>query len=111
MAAVLHKLRQSTKSHFFRRGAPFLICVIAGSFALKQFATIRYDFRKGKKITNEEAAKYGLQKKEPRSLEELYEEHEKEDLDQWENIRGPRPWEDSKTVQDEQRKAMSMRTT
>ena len=25
------------------------------------------------------------------------------DIDNWQNIRGPRPWEDSKTVQDAQR--------
>lgn len=37
-------------------------------------------------------------------METIYEEFKKSNLDNWENIRGPRPWEDSKTVQDEQRK-------
>ena len=29
-----------------------------------------------------------------------------EDLDTWENIRGPRPWEDSKAVQDTARQEL-----
>lgn len=43
-------------------------------------------------------------KKEKVTMETVYEEFKKSNLDNWENIRGPRPWEDSKTVQDEQRK-------
>ena len=31
---------------------------------------------------------------------------QKEDIDTWENIRGPRPWEDSKTVQEAARKQL-----
>lgn len=29
---------------------------------------------------------------------------EEKNLENWKNIRGPRPWEDSKTIQEEQRK-------
>ena len=29
-----------------------------------------------------------------------------EDIDSWENIRGPRPWEDSKIVQDKARQEL-----
>ena len=33
----------------------------------------------------------------------LFKDVEKMDIDNWDNIRGPRPWEDSKAVQDDQR--------
>ncbi|XP_056282032.1 cytochrome c oxidase assembly protein COX16 homolog, mitochondrial isoform X3 [Pseudoliparis swirei] len=36
-------------------------------------------------------------------LEEQYEKMQQVDLDEWKNIRGPRPWEDSKEYQEEQR--------
>lgn len=35
---------------------------------------------------------------------------EKSDLDNWENIRGPRLWEDSRTVQKQQREAVRLKT-
>uniref|UniRef100_A0AAQ4NXY6 Cytochrome c oxidase assembly protein COX16 homolog, mitochondrial n=1 Tax=Gasterosteus aculeatus aculeatus TaxID=481459 RepID=A0AAQ4NXY6_GASAC len=36
-------------------------------------------------------------------LEEEYEKMKQVNLDQWKNIRGPRPWEDSKEYQEQQR--------
>ncbi|XP_054057048.1 uncharacterized protein LOC128909421 isoform X2 [Rissa tridactyla] len=35
---------------------------------------------------------------------------EKSDLDNWENIRGPRLWEDSRTVQKQRREALRLKT-
>lgn len=35
---------------------------------------------------------------------------EKSNLDNWENIRGPSPWEDSRTVQKERREALRLKT-
>lgn len=34
---------------------------------------------------------------------------EKSNLDNWENIRGPRPWEDSRAVQKQQREALHLK--
>uniref|UniRef100_A0A8B9KCC7 Cytochrome c oxidase assembly protein COX16 homolog, mitochondrial n=1 Tax=Astyanax mexicanus TaxID=7994 RepID=A0A8B9KCC7_ASTMX len=42
-------------------------------------------------------------------LEEEYEKMKKVDLDNWKNIRGPRPWENSKEFQDQQREQISKR--
>ncbi|XP_010178881.1 PREDICTED: cytochrome c oxidase assembly protein COX16 homolog, mitochondrial-like, partial [Mesitornis unicolor] len=42
--------------------------------------------------------------------EEKLKKLEKSDLDNWENIRGPRLWEDSRTVQRERREALGLRT-
>ncbi|XP_034381287.1 cytochrome c oxidase assembly protein COX16 homolog, mitochondrial isoform X2 [Cyclopterus lumpus] len=36
-------------------------------------------------------------------LEEQYEKMKQVDLEEWKNIRGPRPWEDSKEYQEQQR--------
>ncbi|XP_041353598.1 cytochrome c oxidase assembly protein COX16 homolog, mitochondrial-like isoform X2 [Gigantopelta aegis] len=94
------------KRRFVRYGLPFLIVIVGGSYGLKYFAVVRYEFRKGKMITYEEGKKYGLQvkKKEDKpSLESEYLSLEQKDMDSWKNIRGPRPWEDSKSIQDEQR--------
>ncbi|XP_064000156.1 cytochrome c oxidase assembly protein COX16 homolog, mitochondrial isoform X3 [Pogoniulus pusillus] len=44
------------------------------------------------------------------TLESEYEKLEKSDLDNWENIRGPRLWEDSRTVQKQQREALRLKT-
>lgn len=94
------------RSRFFRFGVPFLTIVVGGSFLLKQFASVRYTTRKSLMLSPEELEKEtGVKmKKQKVSIESIYEEMRKTDLDTWENIRGPRPWEDSKTVQDEQRK-------
>ncbi|XP_052638286.1 cytochrome c oxidase assembly protein COX16 homolog, mitochondrial isoform X2 [Harpia harpyja] len=44
------------------------------------------------------------------TLESEYEKLEKSDLDNWENIRGPRLWEDSRTVQKQRREAVRLKT-
>ncbi|KAM6393934.1 cytochrome c oxidase assembly protein COX16 homolog, mitochondrial isoform 2-T2 [Pluvialis apricaria] len=44
------------------------------------------------------------------TLESEYEKLEKSDLDNWENIRGPRLWEDSRTVQKQRREALRLKT-
>lgn len=40
-------------------------------------------------------------------LEEEYERLKEIHLDEWKNIRGPRPWEDSREYQEQQRKNLS----
>ncbi|XP_067680708.1 cytochrome c oxidase assembly protein COX16 homolog, mitochondrial-like [Haliotis asinina] len=103
---VFQWLRNVSKRRFIRLGAPFLLLIVGGSFGLEKFTVIRYQFRKGQKLTEEEAAKYGLNLKETKgseAIEKAYEKLQREELDNWQNIRGPRPWEDSKTVQDLQR--------
>lgn len=105
MAAVA-LFQRVMKRRFVRFGVPFLLFIVGGSFGLKEFTSIRYTFRESKKITNQEAQKLGIKMKmgeQAPSVEKIYEEIEKSDLDSWENIRGPRPWEDSRTVQDMQR--------
>uniref|UniRef100_A0A8C6ZQV6 Cytochrome c oxidase assembly protein COX16 homolog, mitochondrial n=1 Tax=Nothoprocta perdicaria TaxID=30464 RepID=A0A8C6ZQV6_NOTPE len=80
---------------------PSPLYLVGGSFGLREFAQIRYDVDptlkeklKGNNVT----------------LESEYKKLEKSDLDNWENIRGPRLWEDSKTVQKQQREAARLKT-
>ncbi|XP_012944801.1 cytochrome c oxidase assembly protein COX16 homolog, mitochondrial [Aplysia californica] len=105
MASSVRKILDAySKRKFIRLGIPFVVFVAGGSFFLKQFASLRYEFRKGKMLTKEEAESMGLKTVDVKiASQEMLKEVEKADLDQWQNIRGPRPWEDSKTVQQEQR--------
>ena len=94
------------KNKFLRFGAPFIGLLVAGSFGLREFAQLRYTFRKSKLISSKEAEKLGLEMSERKpTIENEYEKLKADaDLDTWQNIRGPRPWENSKEVQDAQRK-------
>uniref|UniRef100_A0A663E3F1 Synaptojanin-2-binding protein n=1 Tax=Aquila chrysaetos chrysaetos TaxID=223781 RepID=A0A663E3F1_AQUCH len=82
--------------------------LVGGSFGLREFAQIRYDVHKlhGKV---DPALKEKL-KQNTVTLESEYEKLEKSDLDNWENIRGPRLWEDSRTVQKQRREAVRLKT-
>uniref|UniRef100_A0A8C3JMZ1 palmitoyl-protein hydrolase n=1 Tax=Calidris pygmaea TaxID=425635 RepID=A0A8C3JMZ1_9CHAR len=82
--------------------------LVGGSFGLREFAQIRYDVHKlhGKV---DPALKEKL-KQNTVTLESEYEKLEKSDLDNWENIRGPRLWEDSRTVQQQRREALRLKT-
>ncbi|XP_019471174.1 cytochrome c oxidase assembly protein COX16 homolog, mitochondrial isoform X1 [Meleagris gallopavo] len=44
------------------------------------------------------------------TLESEYKKLEKSDFDNWENIRGPQLWEDSRTVQKQRREAARLKT-
>ncbi|XP_072786176.1 cytochrome c oxidase assembly protein COX16 homolog, mitochondrial isoform X2 [Taeniopygia guttata] len=83
----MEKLRRLWRGRTMTFGVPLLLYLIGGSFGLREFAQIRYDVHKlhGKKL-------------------------EKSNLDNWENIRGPSLWEDSRTVQKQRREALRLKT-
>ncbi|KAK7792999.1 hypothetical protein R5R35_013180 [Gryllus longicercus] len=85
-----------SKKKFVRYGVPFMVMVVGGSFVLKEFAQLRYTFSKKQKLTRKDMEELGLEIKEKQavSLETAYEEIKKMDIDNWHNIRGPRPWEE-----------------
>ncbi|XP_059140130.1 cytochrome c oxidase assembly protein COX16 homolog, mitochondrial-like isoform X2 [Physella acuta] len=95
------------RRRFIRLGIPFVVFVAGGSFFLKQFASLRYEFRNSKRLSKEEAEELGFKTVSvDTEIEKMLKEIEEKDLDNWENIRGPRPWEDSKSVQIESRKLL-----
>uniref|UniRef100_A0A8B9I8N4 Cytochrome c oxidase assembly protein COX16 homolog, mitochondrial n=1 Tax=Anser brachyrhynchus TaxID=132585 RepID=A0A8B9I8N4_9AVES len=82
--------------------------LVGGSFGLREFAQIRYDVHK-LHGTVDPALKEKL-KQNNVTLESEYKKLEKSDLDNWENIRGPQLWEDSRAVQKQRREAARLKT-
>lgn len=101
------KLKQIVTHPQFSAGTACLTFFFLGSYGLREFTQIRYDVKKMRGYSTEmeeELRKSGAKIKPQKSLETLYDEMiENKDLDDWYNIRGPRPDENSKQIQDEQR--------
>lgn len=96
MDFLLAKWKNLQNNRGFTHGVPFVLFIVGSSFALREFTTLRYEFRRSEPISSEEFEKLGISKKDPKesTLEKLYEKHKEVDIDNWTNIRGPRPWED-----------------
>ncbi|XP_058063055.1 cytochrome c oxidase assembly protein COX16 homolog, mitochondrial [Anopheles bellator] len=97
METLHQKFLYYSRRKSFRYGVPFLLLMVGGSFGLQQFAQIRYSVSKKGSLTREEANKVGvnMKKQEDVTLEGEYEKIKTLDIDHWENVRGPRPWEES----------------
>lgn len=82
------------KNKFFRFGVPFIVLVVGGSFGLKEFSQIRYDYRKVKFISPEEMKRQGIEMK-PRGSVTIETEYQKlidqVNLEDYKNKRIPRP--------------------
>ncbi|KAJ8289092.1 hypothetical protein COCON_G00017510 [Conger conger] len=91
------------KNKTLKYGIPMILLVVGGSFGLREFAQIRYDAQKiKKKLDPALEARIDIEKQ-PVILEEEYEKMRQKNLEEWSNIRGPRPWERSREYQEEQR--------
>lgn len=89
------------RNRFIGYGIPFMVILVGGSLALKQFAQLRYTFRKKRLLSPEEAEASGVKMKpqdERLTIEKEYEKIQNMDLDSWVNVRGPRPWEPSENT-------------
>ncbi|XP_043929901.1 cytochrome c oxidase assembly protein COX16 homolog, mitochondrial [Protopterus annectens] len=104
MAIMWSSLRRNKTVMY---GVPMLILVIGGSFGLREFTKIRYDAQKIKKKLDPALEARIENKKEVVSLEYQYKKIEEVNVDDWKNIRGPRPWEDSKQYQQQQRERLN----
>ncbi|XP_071752863.1 cytochrome c oxidase assembly protein COX16 homolog, mitochondrial [Centroberyx gerrardi] len=99
----MFSLKALQKNKTVRYGVPMLLLIVGGSFGLREFTQIRYDAQKiRRKLDPSLEAKVSIQRQ-PVMLEEEYEKMKETNLDEWKNIRGPRPWEDSKEYQEQQR--------
>ncbi|KAM4853964.1 cytochrome c oxidase assembly protein COX16 homolog, mitochondrial isoform 3-T3 [Thomomys bottae] len=83
------------------------LLVIGGSFGLREFSQIRYDAVKIK-IDPELEKKLKMNKV---SLESEYEKIKDSTFEDWENIRGPRPWEDPDLLQGRNPEFLKTKTT
>ncbi|KAI5725470.1 hypothetical protein M8J77_015877 [Diaphorina citri] len=101
MNNFLVKFNHLKKNRTFRFGVPFIVLVVGSSFGLREFTTLRYEFRRNESLSPAALKEIGIQRK-PASestLEKLYEKEKDVDLDNWTNIRGPRPWEDMSVIE------------
>uniref|UniRef100_UPI00358F1AAB cytochrome c oxidase assembly protein COX16 homolog, mitochondrial isoform X1 n=1 Tax=Myxine glutinosa TaxID=7769 RepID=UPI00358F1AAB len=90
----------------FRYGVPMLVLIIGGSVGLKEFTTIRYEaMARRTKIDPALDALFDKAKRKT-TLEDHYEKLNQVDLNSWVNIRGPREGDDSRAIQEEQRKQL-----
>ncbi|CAJ1074795.1 cytochrome c oxidase assembly protein COX16 homolog%2C mitochondrial [Xyrichtys novacula] len=96
-------LKALQKNKTVRYGVPMLLLVVGGSFGLREFTQIRYDAQRiRKKLDPSLEAKVNLERQSV-ILEEEYEKLKEVNLEDWKNIRGPRPWEESREYQEQQR--------
>lgn len=106
MPSVLQLIVAKFRSNkHLRYGLPFITFVVGGSFVLRDFRSVRYDYRTTESISEREAReKYGWSKNK-KTFEEMHKEYmEKEFSDDYDMKRGPRPWEPETMKQVEERK-------
>ncbi|KAL3873558.1 hypothetical protein ACJMK2_036657 [Sinanodonta woodiana] len=110
MASVIEKFWLLTKNRNFRYFLPFMAFIGNGSLGLSEFAKARYSFTgKVNSHTTEEFITLAKKKEfaeRRKPLQEQIDEMLHKDNSNWVNIRGPRPGEDSKAMQDEQRRKL-----
>ncbi|KAI7805783.1 COX16 cytochrome c oxidase assembly-like protein, partial [Triplophysa rosa] len=105
-----NQFRKLQNNRTVKYGVPMLLLVVGGSFGLREFTQIRYDAQKiRKKLDPTLEARVNTQKQTV-ILQEEYEKLKDVNLKNWRNIRGPRPWEDSKEYQEQQRARLNKGT-
>lgn len=84
---------------FLKFGLPMIVFVVAGSYGLAQFTSIRVGKRdeKNRMLTAEETLSFQKKVKKVDVEEEFASLQKKLDIHDWENKRGPRPWEQQST--------------
>ncbi|XP_055329081.1 cytochrome c oxidase assembly protein COX16 homolog, mitochondrial-like [Paramacrobiotus metropolitanus] len=99
------------RSRLFRYGLPFMVTVVGGSFWLRDFAQLRYTFRKVKRVSAEEFAELVGKQKDLRRVdpEELLREVQAEADANYEMVRGPRPWEENNQLEEIKKKRQEER--
>ncbi|XP_070697843.1 cytochrome c oxidase assembly protein COX16 homolog, mitochondrial [Pempheris klunzingeri] len=99
----MFNLNALKRNRTMRYGVPMFCLIIGGSFGLREFTQIRYDVQRLKrKLDPSLEAKIDVQRQST-MLEEEYEKLKEVNMDDWKNVRGPRPWEDSREYQEQQR--------
>ncbi|VDM71195.1 unnamed protein product [Strongylus vulgaris] len=90
---------------FIRVGLPFFTIVLGGAYGLHYFQQVRFDFRKLKQQDanlehlRSDLEKSGLRLRKNVTLDTVYKEVANLDTENWENIRGPREFEDNSEYQ------------
>ncbi|KAK9507051.1 hypothetical protein O3M35_008876 [Rhynocoris fuscipes] len=95
MDSVSRSIASLKKNRLFKYGFPFILLVVGGLFGLREFTGLRYKYGKKPALRPEELEDKGIEMKKPGevTLETEFNKLVTLDIDNWENIRGPRPWE------------------
>lgn len=93
---LIRSLKQFVRSKTFRYGIPFVSLLVVGSFGLSEFSSIVITKReeRNRTLTAEEALAFQKTVKHVDVEEEYEKTMKKLDIENWENKRGPRPWEE-----------------
>jgi cytochrome c oxidase assembly protein subunit 16 len=92
--------------NFLRVGLPFFAIVIGSAFGLHFFQQVRYDYTKVRKERDtiakihDSLEKAGVKVRKNLTVEDIYQEVAETDTDNWENIRGPREFEDNQQYEE-----------
>lgn len=92
------KIKFRSNRKFVKLGLPLVVLVVGGSFYLEQFSKIRYKFGRQQSLLHpDELKKQGLEtkKREEITLEAEYEKLKSVNIDNWEQVRIPRPWDEN----------------
>uniref|UniRef100_A0A914WYT4 peptidyl-tRNA hydrolase n=1 Tax=Plectus sambesii TaxID=2011161 RepID=A0A914WYT4_9BILA len=96
---------------FWTVGLPFLVTLGVGAYGLHFFQENRYIYSNVKKTSKravflkEDVKSQGIEVIPQKSLPEIYQVYrETTDFDNWENVRGPRPFEDNSEYLDQKQK-------
>lgn len=90
------RLDRLKRNKHFTFGLPFLIFVVGGSFALREFAKVRYEFTQVNPF--ELPVEKRVQGSKPVDPEKEFDDIMKKiDIHNWENKRIPRPWEEGES--------------
>jgi len=94
---LVRNLKRIVRGKSFQYGVPFVSLIVIGSFGLSEFSSVIVAKREenNKRLTVEEAlAATGVSKSKV-NVEDEYKRMIKElDIENWRNVRGPRPWEE-----------------
>jgi len=102
MSSIINRI---VNNRHFKNGAPFFLFIFGGAYALREFRTVRYDSElnpKAKKFIKPEEAFKDLKdptkkvqfNKTQNTLDDDLDIYDRKvDTENWEQVRGPRPWE------------------
>uniref|UniRef100_A0A914YW96 Cytochrome c oxidase assembly protein COX16 homolog, mitochondrial n=1 Tax=Panagrolaimus superbus TaxID=310955 RepID=A0A914YW96_9BILA len=103
--------------NFLRVGLPFFAIVFGSAFGLHYFQQVRFDYSKVKKerdtVSNihDSLEKAGVKVRKNLTVEDIYQEVAETDTENWENIRGPREFEDNQQYEAAKKRQKRRRST
>lgn len=91
----MDRLSKLRANKHFKFGVPFMLMIVGSSFGMKFYSEVRFKIQEERHIISKTKELQQMAVKQ-QTIEDEYEDYKKTvDLDNWKNIRGPRPWEEN----------------